>query len=262
MTEEEQSESFKRRNAYLEDGSFRKKKQGMSLVQRLQRERGATAAWVAGSNTVNLQVFLPCQCGTGSLVADLRRRTDKVAPGDLEPELRTLRKLADRVGSNPSECARAFCSTLTGYSKLIKDVSGRAFDKMTPMVLTVAKIKEYFAQQRGFIAGVGCLPDAALAALPPRMLVFFLQVQEELSLATLQAVHMARANGGKVDLEARLAVEDAAMDELSCWLRSDEFTLAALRARLQSGPISTEFVWTSWSAHIDKLQVSTCQGRG
>ena len=80
-------------------------RRALSLIHHLQRERGATAAYVSGNADSQLSGLWPCQCGTGSLVADLRRRTDRLATREIELELRQLRAQADHTTSDLQACA-------------------------------------------------------------------------------------------------------------------------------------------------------------
>ena len=149
------------------------RRQLISLVHRLQRERGATAAWVAGGGGGGVR---PCACGTGSLVSDLRRRTDRLLTDEVASELRLLRDAADHalrdhgLGQSGSEeasvRARTCFSTLSGYSALVKSVSTRAYAGMRHSLHLTATLKEMYAQQRGFLVGAGALLANALGALP------------------------------------------------------------------------------------------------
>ena len=194
-------------------------KRAVTLVHRLQRERGATCAWVAGGEEGGAGRFYPCQCGTGSLVADVRRRTDRsVVDDETRAALAELRELSEKADStNPASCAKAFSLALTGYSTLIKRISSRAFssdDRKHSALAQVAKLKESFAQQRGFLVGVGRLPQAALAVLPAHALVFFMQLQEEQrsALEWLRAESARLAPFLRGRLDAALRVDD---DEMS-----------------------------------------------
>ena len=200
-------------------------------------------------------------------MSDLRRRTDRLLTDEVASELRLLRDAADHalrdhgLGQSGSEeasvRARTCFSTLSGYSALVKSVSTRAYAGMRHSLHLTATLKEMYAQQRGFLVGVGALPANALGALPPRALIGTLQLWEE-----LQRTHFELAEEAKrahpplrAQLEAAIAVDDEKMKELSVWLRSDDFDLAKLRIRLEpSGPIPSEACWLAWTAHIDKLQ--------
>ena len=233
----------------------------IALVHRLQRERGATCAWVAGSGTLtNRGMRLPLQCGSGSLVADLRRRTDRYAHERIGAGLARVRAIADQYGIDPGQSASTFYSTFNGYSEMIEEVSKEAFKGAGFMLKEVAKLKELYAQQRGFLLGSGSLEARSLAALPPRAVVYFVQLQEQL-LMTLGVVRLAASRKGTAPearerLEQAIMVDDERMVELSSWLRTDEFNLDALRTRFeQSGSsLSCEACWIVWTAHIDKLQ--------
>ena len=273
----------------------------VSLIHRLQRERGATSAvrhglkpcqsclgpgcpahllpacadhtvcllatktcpqWVASGDTLvspqqdRLKPSRPCACGTGSLVADLRRRTDRLAHEGIEKELKLLRDQADRFSGEPQECARMLFATLTGYSNLIKTLIDSALETGS-YLKAIAMHKELYGRQRAFLIGVGGLPSSALAALPPRALVFILNVHEEMLISKARLEKDARlmTPTARERQQAALAIDDWGMAELSDWLRSDEFDLAALHARFAAGePISTETCWVLWTAHIDKLQ--------
>lgn len=234
----------------------------ITLVHRLQRERGATCAWVAGGGNVEGRgVRLPLQCGSGSLVADLRRRTDRSTVTDekMRVEISDLRKWADQGVMEPGERAKAFYSTLNGYSSLIEKLSAEALTGAPYTLKEVAKLKELYAQQRGFLVGCGSLEASALAALPPRALVYFLQLQEEL-LMTLGVVRLTVSRKGttrtaRERLERAVAIDDRRMADLSDWLRTDAFDLAALRARFDNGDsLPCDACWIVWTSHIDKLQ--------
>ena len=54
-------------------------------------------------------------------------------------------------------------------------------------------------------------------------------------------------------VEAQTTVDDAAMAELSGWLRSDDSDFAALHSRLDT-PAKSQACWAAWTTHIDKLQ--------
>ena len=164
----------------------------VSLIHRLQRERGATSAvrhglkpcqsclgpgcpahllpacadhtvcllatktcpqWVASGDTLvspqqdRLKPSRPCACGTGSLVADLRRRTDRLAHEGIEKELKLLRDQADRFSGEPQECARMLFATLTGYSNLIKTLIDSALETGS-YLKAIAMHKELYGRQR------------------------------------------------------------------------------------------------------------------
>ena len=153
-------------------------------MHRLQRERGATAARVAGGGSN--KDLRPCACGTGSLVADLRRRTDRVATSEIASELGTLREAADRAPTCPRECAAICFSMLAGYSKLIGSLLDPARLPGYGLLIALATLKEYYGQQRAFLVGVGNLPAGALTALPARAMVFILNTNEKLHSTHVQ----------------------------------------------------------------------------
>lgn len=227
----------------------------VSLVHRLQRERGATAAFVAGSVFLG-KTLRPCGCGTGSLVADLRRRTDRVVTDDILSELSGLRSAADVSFAGGGESARLCFSMLSGYSELIKSISTRAFVNLPSVILLVATLKELYAQQRGFLVGVGGLPAASVVALPPRAFAFILRVHEDLDTAQRRLTTCQLPPPVRTQLLAAIKMDDERMVELVEWLRSDalDMPVAALRHRLEHGAMSTEDCWTSWTSHCDKLQ--------
>jgi hypothetical protein len=93
----------------------------VTLIHRMQRERGATAAWVARQGNSSPSCVLPCQCGTGSLVADLRRRTDRQVAevnADIVAELSRVRKSADCVAESGDPGASAKCEQPSTHAPL------------------------------------------------------------------------------------------------------------------------------------------------
>ena len=100
------------------------------LIQRLQRERGASCAAVASGGALGV----PCSCGTSSLMADARARTDGLAAEATEcggeaalgAALRSMRDFADRSMSGAASArARAFCALMQRYSLLIGKLLAR-----------------------------------------------------------------------------------------------------------------------------------------
>eukprot|EP00967_Tisochrysis_lutea_P121479 scaffold200269_cov32-Tisochrysis_lutea.AAC.1 len=107
------------------------------LINRLQRERGATCAWL--SSRCSSSSVVPGSCGAGSLVADIRQRTNHcilMAQFELDTESRqSLTKVRDQCdravgamrfkdnkqigGPTPAELARTVCSIFETYSDLI-----------------------------------------------------------------------------------------------------------------------------------------------
>ena len=162
----------------------------LSLVHRLQRERGATAAWVSSSAPTLQPVLRPCSCGTGSLVADLRRRTDAslrrradaASTADIASRLSKLREEADGAGTDVTTLARLCFVTLSGFSSLIKSILSSLKDVPGLLAATV-NLKELFGQQRAFIVGIGSLPADSLAGLPPRAIVLLLALHDEQDVA-------------------------------------------------------------------------------
>ena len=201
----------------------------------------------------------PCTCGTGSLVSDLRRRTDRliheVAYAGIKDDLAGLRETADRFSGDENECARILFAILGGYSNLITKLMGASLNRDSPLG-AVAHLKEAYGKQRAFVVGVGSLPKASLAALPPRAVVLILNVHEEIALwrnrAEAHALRLAPAR--KARLERALSVDDARMAQMGAWLCSDAFDLASLHAKLATGPLSSALCWELWTGHVDKLQ--------
>ena len=109
------------------------------LIHRIQRERGATCAWIASGGAQ----CTPCSCGTGSLVADLRRRTDTVLGTETLPELDKLRAVADSLfrddrapATSPSRRSKVFYATHRGYTQLIGGLLNKLFECIPPNALT------------------------------------------------------------------------------------------------------------------------------
>jgi hypothetical protein len=240
--------------------------------------------------------------GTGSLVLDLRRRTDRVASEEVIKEVNVLRAAADQsmadttaAGMADMRSAKVFFSSLTGYSNLIARLLAQAYahkelqgTAVGALAKRVSELKEIFGKQRAFLAGVGCLVDAELAALPARALLFSLQTQEQqvqVDLNSPPSLHAAQqlsrprlSHHGHVRatwqtkildevrvalqklpamrqhrFEVALRVDNERMDALMAWLQNDDFDIQQLRVRLDSPGFTIEGCWLAWTAHIDKV---------
>ena len=240
-------------------------RRAISLVHRLQRERGASAAFIASAEArISASKHLvPCSCGTASLVEDARRRTDRKATGTAAPEimakLQMLRDAASRASTtdvSASDRGRTCFQTISGYSALIVPLLAMSVPKANGLLL-VAQLKELYAQQRGLIVGIGGLPASSMVALPPKAILFMLNVQVEL----LRARAALRDAAGSMEARWRARLEavddltDERMREVGEWLASEDFDLASLGTRLDKGdPISLEDAWDVWTAQIDRLQ--------
>ena len=237
----------------------------LSLVHRLQRERGATAAWLAGGGAALLQRG-PCAIGTGSLVADFRRRTNRLVPAaskafgsdSIASELQTLREAADgpiSAGAQKIDSAHLTFATLSNYSRLVARLLAKALGG-APTLLRVARLKELYAQQRGFLVGLGGISSSVLSSIPPRAIVTILDIieqqQEICPMITEGTQHLdARL---RLRVAASITLDDTSMADLCTWLRSGSFDMATLHERLQQGPMTIDVCWLLWTAHIDKLQ--------
>ena len=142
------------------------------LIHRIQRERGATCAYIASGGKSE---SLPCSCGTGSLVAHLRGRVDasegwgghdsRLLPSYFLEEgaeqLRRVRQGVDRavhaqednvVSCTPCHRARVFCIVYSGYCDLIGGLIDRVFAHGKGRLRgRLARLKELYGQQRAFL---------------------------------------------------------------------------------------------------------------
>jgi len=256
----------------------------VKLIHRVQRERGATTAWLASRG---LGSVMPGSCGAGSLVVDLRRRTDSVAliaatrlGADTGGMLRKLRDQADSsCGASPRataqapaltppELARTFYSVHNGYSRLIASLLTRALGDVERSVLPdIAMLKEQYGQQRAFISGVAFLPDESLAAMPARAIGMLLKTVERQNELRGSLRHKV----ARMAPEVRRAVDEALVlpDEISrivSAMEDEQFDLLMLRDLIQScgrdaalcGDVGTnaciQRAWQAWTAYIDRLQ--------
>ena len=109
----------------------------LSTIHRLQRERGATAGFVASGGEYNPVARHPCNCGTGSLVADVRRRTDRIASEAVMSEVGPLRSSVDSAvndvscGCEAGKAAKVFFSIFQGYSSIISGLTAQAATELT-----------------------------------------------------------------------------------------------------------------------------------
>ena len=152
----------------------------LQIIHRLQRERGATCAYVASGGKSE---SLPGSCSTGSLVAHLRGRVDASwleHDSKLKEEaeqLRNVRQGVDRavpaherdvVSCTPCQRARVFCSVHTGYCNLIGGLIDRVFahGRKGGLRGRLARLKELYGQQRAFLYQRWAATQAQLDSSP------------------------------------------------------------------------------------------------
>jgi hypothetical protein len=115
-----------------------------ALVHRIQRERGATCAWVA-SRIAKPSLNIVQMNHSNALVIDFRKRTNACIAAGLHrmspaasAKLREVRELADPAGSARSDSssgmpargqARTFCLVFSKYTELVSELLGEGLLK-------------------------------------------------------------------------------------------------------------------------------------
>ena len=210
----------------------------VDLVHSLQLERGATCASMASCSFA----LDASSLGTASFVAQQRQRTnallEKRIPGPLS-KARHSADLSRKEGTPSCQRAKLFLNVLHEYNEIVNSLVERVsfICEENTVLYAMIRLKEYYAQQRGFIAGVTFLGDDAVAALPWSAFASFV---------ALLGKQRALLENDLAEIADSLVVEDEAMQLLLSRMDCHHFSLAQLRAR-------REDLWHSWSKHVDKL---------
>ena len=182
-----------------------------TLILAIQRERGSTAGWIAGSGRFFSQDVRQFRVDTDSVLIEF----DLTSIHSIHQALQVLREWAgESVKASP--CAERVYTSLSAYTSLIQAVlavqervyaeSGRQH------VAYIAHLKETSAFQRGVLSGVLSLPSSALSSLPERCSAdFTILLHRQRSLvACLEKVlpvywlrtfaHSLRLDGTELDL--------------------------------------------------------------
>lgn len=209
------------------------------LLHCIQRERGATCAWVASGG--KLKHFHEILCEWRANANSELRKSNLAVPADLA----RLRSSADQMAHGSEGCsARHFYSVFSGFNHICSSFVQRQH-KFTSL-LEFARLKEATGVERAFLCGVLSLPKDEVPALPPRAFADF-----------VLCCHAQRAHA--VALRASAPQSLLEMIETAFELSPD---LALVRKQLQENfdlewvrsTFSVQQWWELITNHIDKLQ--------
>ena len=235
------------------------------LIHHVQRERGATCAWVASSGSQPFE----------GLLMDQRAKLDKLKMADeLHTELLSIRANASACvesarapgGAAPPEAgadAVAFWAAFSRFNKLVKTMLHTSAASVAPgendsqgdlrlsnsertVCHSFMRLKEATGVERAFLCGVLALPPASLSHLPSRAFAEFVMGMQQ------QEFHRARVmEAAPPSMMGRIREAVAYAPELRAIQAklSAEFDVLQLRQSLTAAR-----AWQLFTEHIDKLE--------
>ena len=170
------------------------------LLHCIQRERGATCAWVASGGAHFRETMMEWR---GKANEELERGQLRVE--SLPRDLAQLRALADSRTQGTGNAAN-FYAVFSAFNRICNSLVPRAVQHRA--LEEFARLKEATGVERAFLCGVLSLPAEEVAALPPRAFADF-----------VLCVHAQRAHAASLREKAAKEMEnpylkgDALVDE-------------------------------------------------
>jgi hypothetical protein len=176
-----------------------------TLLHRVQRERGATAAWLAcggseqyfGDMVVALRAQTDASISARPALIDVLQRLRSIVDHECSSSARSGQQITEPMTEEAAaRLAQTFYSTFRAYVSVVdglidsERVRYRAeLGSMADVAIAFTLVKENVALQRGFVTGMLALPHVAVRFVPPRAfadLVICLQ-QQRVHRATVDA---------------------------------------------------------------------------
>ena len=210
--------------------------QADALLHCVQRERGATCAWVASGGTQTL---------FRDLMLEWRRKADEACQGSAPPT--DLAQLRASVASLTRDRAPNFYDVFSGFNAICSELVSRGSGSKHRALEEFARLKEATGVERAFVCGVLSMHgNEEVVGLPPRAFADFVMC--------VHAQHAHTAALRKAVPPALLPIISEAF-ELSPELSQAQQRLAKTFDLLwMRETFTVESWWELITSHIDKLQ--------